>query len=221
MTRDETRRILDQICKLYLIQAKKLTKNEKQSMLDAWADTFEFDRYEDIDNALRAYVRSGKPFIPNPSDILNMIASEDSASADKTYNETDRLFNTLMKISDIIANNKERSSVIDPGGFRWDPELQRNVYYHPETLISTRSFTQYDFAQLPTEIQEYVGDISGLHHIWLEIQSSCVKAKARFETALPGIKAELAKRGDKNNEENKKRLETLFSKTSYRCQTIY
>jgi hypothetical protein len=128
----------------------------------------------------------------------------------------DRLFNTLVNIADKLANNKERTSIIDPGGIRWSDEYQKKIYMHAETVISTTSFTQYDFKQLPYEIQEYVEDIEGLRNIWPEIQSSRVMAKKRFEMALPEIRAEYARRNDKNSAENRARLEALFAKMNDR-----
>jgi hypothetical protein len=56
-------------------------------------------------------------------------------------------------------------------------------------VISTTSFTQYDFKQLPEEIQEYVEDIEGLKAIWPEIASSRELARRRFQNALPELRA--------------------------------
>jgi hypothetical protein len=81
---------------------------------------------------------------------------------------------------------------VDPGGFRWSDEHQRKIYAHAETVVSTTSYTQYDFKQLPEEIQEYVEDIEGLKSIWREIASSREMARKRFQAALPDIKARLS-----------------------------
>ena len=82
-------------------------------------------------------------------------------------------------------------SIIDIGGKRYSDEYQRKIYVHPETIVSTTSFTQYDFKQLPEELQEYVEDIEGLRAIWPEIESSREMARRRFQMALPEIKARL------------------------------
>lgn len=216
MTREETIRILDRICRLYITQAKKLTESEKASMIDTWTEMFGFDTYESVNEALSSYVRSGKPYMPQPSDIMNIIVAEENIPSGQSYSEVDRLFNKLVNIADILANNKERTSIIDPGGIRWSDEYQKKIYMHAETIVSTTSYTQYDFKQLPYEIQEYVEDIEGLKAIWPEIQSSRVMAKKRFEMALPEIKAEIARRNDKNSAENKARLEMLFAKMNDR-----
>jgi len=216
MTRDETKRILDRVSKLYMTQAKKLSGEEKKAILDTWTDTFEFDSYERVNEAINTYVKMGKPFFPQPSDIMNIIVAEENIPSGQTYSEADRLFNTLVNIADTLANGKERISIIDPGGPRWSDEYQKKIYMHAETVVSTTSFTQYDFKQLPYEIQEYVEDIEGLKAIWPEIESSREMARKRFKMALPEIQAEIARRNDKNSAENKARLEALFAKMNDR-----
>lgn len=216
MTRDETKRILDRVSKLYMTQAKKFSSGEKKAMLDAWAETFSFDSYEHVNEAVNTYVKMGKPFFPQPSDIMNVIVAEENIPKGQSYSEVDTLFNKLVSIADILANNKERISIIDLGGFRWSDEYQREICCPAETIVSTKSYTQYDFKQLPEEIQEYVEDIEGLRNIWPEIQSSRVMAKKRFEMALPEIKKDIARRNDRNSQENKARLEAIFAKTNSR-----
>lgn len=216
MTRQDTIRIIEKVCRLYITQAKKMSDSEKIAMVDSWQETFRSDSYDDVDRAVSQYVRKGNAFIPLPGDIIRELTAVTKASGNKPYTETDVLFGKLVKIADILANNKERTSIVDPGGFRWDEELQRKVYYHPDTIVSTSSFTQYDFKQLPREIQEYVEDIEGLKAIWPEIESSREMARKRFEMQLPEIKAELARRDDKNIDEHKKRLEKLFAKMNDR-----
>lgn len=218
MTRQDTKRILERICRLYIIQAKKLSREEISAMVDSWEETFKSDSYDDVDNAVSLYIRGGKPFMPNTADIINIMNAVTSAPSRSSYSEADKLFKRLADMADILANNKERRSIVDPGGYRWNEELQRDVYHHPEVLISTKSFTQYDFAQLPIEIQEYVEDIEGLRSIWREIQSNRSMAKRRFEMQLPQIKEEIAKRNDKNSAENKQHLEVLFRKMENRLR---
>lgn len=216
MTRQDTIRIIEKVCRLYITQAKKMSDSEKIAMVDSWQETFRSDSYDDVDRAVSQYVRKGNAFIPLPGDIIKELTAVTKASGNKPYTETDKLFVKLVRIADTLANNKERTSIVDPGGFRWNEELQRKVYYHPDTIVSTSSFTQYDFKQLPREIQEYVEDIEGLRSIWPEIESSREMARRRFEMQLPEIKAELARRDDKNIKEHKERLEKLFTKMNDR-----
>lgn len=193
MTRDDTKRILDKICRLYITQAKKMTTEDMVMMLDSWEETFSSDSYDDIERAVNAYVRKGNAFIPLPGDIIKELTAivRTTGSSGKSYTEADKLFATLVNIADVLANNKERISITDPGGFRWSDEYQRKIYAHAETVVSTTSYTQYDFKQLPEEIQEYVEDIEGLKAIWPEIASSREMARRRFQSALPEIKARL------------------------------
>lgn len=193
MTRDDTKRILDKICRLYITQAKKMSTDEMVMMLDSWEETFRSDSYDDIERAVNAYVRKGNAFIPLPGDIIKELTAivRTTGSSGKGYTEADKLFATLVNIADVLANNKERISITDPGGIRWSDEHQRKIYAHAETVVSTTSYTQYDFKQLPEEIQEYVEDIEGLKSIWPEIASSREMARRRFQSALPEIKARL------------------------------
>ena len=193
MTRDDTKRILDKICRLYITQAKKMSTDEMVMMLDSWEETFRSDSYDDVERAVNAYVRKGNAFIPLPGDIIKELTAivRTTGGSGKGYTEADKLFATLVNIADVLANNKERISITDPGGIRWSDEHQRKIYAHAETVVSTTSYTQYDFKQLPEEIQEYVEDIEGLKAIWPEIASSREMARRRFQSALPEIKARL------------------------------
>lgn len=194
MTRQDTKRILERICRLYITQAKKMSADERASMLDSWQETFRSDSYDDVERAVNAYVRKGNAFIPLPGDIIKELTAVSKTTSSKTFTETDKLFTKLVNIADVLANDKERISIIDPGGFRWSDEYQRKIYCHAETVLSTKSFTQYDFKQLPEEIQEYVEDIEGLRTIWPEIESSREMAKRRFQLALPEIKTRIESR---------------------------
>lgn len=193
MTRQETIRIIEKVLRLYITQAKKMSDSEKVAMVDSWEETFRSDSYDDIERAINAYVRKGNAFIPLPGDIIKELTAiaRTTGSSGKSYTETDVLFGKLVNIADVLANNKERISITDPGGFRWSDEYQRKIYMHAETVVSTTSYTQYDFKQLPEEIQEYVEDIEGLKSIWPEIASSREMARKRFQAALPDIKARL------------------------------
>ena len=192
MTREDTKKILDKVCRLYITQTKKLSQDELVMMVDSWEETFRSDSYDDVERAVNAYVRKGNAFIPLPGDIIKeLTAIVKVTGGNRNYTEADKLFVKLVKIADILANNKERISITDPGGFRWSDEHQRKIYAHAETVVSTTSYTQYDFKQLPDELQEYVEDIEGLKSIWPEIASSREMARKRFQSALPEIKARL------------------------------
>lgn len=193
MTREDTKKILDKVCRLYITQAKKMSNEELLMMVDSWEETFRSDSYDDVERAVNAYVRKGNAFIPLPGDIIReLTVITNNASGGKTYTEADALFGKLVRIADVLANNKERISIVDIGGKRYSDEYKRKIYVHPETIVSTTSFTQYDFKQLPEELQEYVEDIEGLRAIWPEIESSREMARRRFQMALPEIKARLS-----------------------------
>lgn len=210
MTRQDTIRIIEKICRLYITQAKKMSDSEKIAMVDSWHDTFKSDSYEAVENALSQYVRKGNAFIPLPGDIIRELTALEKTEGPRNFTETDKLFRQLVNLADTLANNKERTSLVDPGGFRWNDEYQKKIYMHPESVVSTTSFTQYDFKQLPDEIQEYVEDIEGLRRIWHEIESSREMARRRFEKALPGIKAELAEREARLIQENMERKKAMM-----------
>lgn len=205
MTRQDTIRIIEKVCRLYITQAKKMSDSEKIAMVDTWHETFKSDSYDQVERAVNNYVKSGNAFMPLPGDIIRELTALDKTQGGRPYTEVDKLFKRLVDVADMLANDKERISVTDPGGFRWSEEHQRKVYYHAETVLSTKSYTQYDFKQLPAEIQEYVEDIEGLKSIWPEIESSRELARRRFEQALPEIKAELKRREEKLIKENEGR----------------
>lgn len=191
MTKDDTIRLLEKVCRLYITQAKKMSPQEKAAMIDTWHETFISDSYDQVDRAFGNYVKSGNAFMPLPGDIIKELTALDRAQGSSSYTEVDRLFRKLVEAADMLANDKERISITDPGGFRWNDELKRTTYFHAETVVSNTAYTQYDFAQLPDEIQEYVEDIEGLKSIWREIESSRELAKRRFEAALPDIRRRL------------------------------
>lgn len=209
MTREDTRKVLDRVCRLYITQAKKFSPTEKKMMLDTWQETFKHDSYDRVNDAISRYVGNGNIFMPTVTDIVRELTAVEKSQSGRVFTETDTLFAKLVKIADILANNKEHQSIIDPGGFRWSDKYQKKIYMHPEVLVSTTSYTQYDFMQLPKEIQEYVEDIEGLRRMWSEIESSRELARRRFEAALPGIKAEIAKREEQLIKENLERKRAM------------
>jgi len=209
MTRDETKKILERICRLYVTQARKLTTEQRSLMIKTWSDEFVDEEYSRVDEAVSAYMRQGKPFMPEVADIINMLNAQHQGPRDSASGEGDRLFDMMARMSEVLAKGLRRTSIVDPGGFRWDAERKRNVYHHAEVVINNRSYTQYDFAQLPEEIQEYVEDIDGLRAIWKEIDSNRNMARARFVSQLPEIKAEIRARHERNRLEHMKRLEEM------------
>ena len=183
MTRDETKTILNRVFGLYITQSRNLSGNEKAIMLNAWADTFNSDSYEDVNRAVSIYAKSGKPYMPNPADIAQeLIAMEDT--------EANRLFNRLSRAAEMAANPIEHVVIDDLGGFRWNEALGKKTYFHPETHITT-DYTQSDFADLPQELQMYAEDVEGLKRLWEEIQSNWMLARQRFVDRLPDIRRRL------------------------------
>lgn len=183
MTREEAKLILNRIFKLYITQSRRFSNNEKRDMLNTWAEEFKNDEYEDVNKAVSLYSKSGKPFMPNVPDIQQeLIGMEDT--------EGNKLFNRLVRAAEMAANPTEHIVVDDLGGFRWNEDLHRNVYYHAETHVTTE-YTQTDFADLPQELQEYAEDIDGLQHLWKEIESNRLYARQRFLDRLPEIRRRL------------------------------
>lgn len=209
MTRDETKKILERVCRLYVTQARKLTAEQRVIMIDTWADEFTDESCSAVDDAVSAYMRQGKPFMPEVADIVNMLNARSHTPRETANGEGDKLFDMMARMSEVLAKGLRRTSIVDPGGFRWDAERQRNVYHHAEVVINDHSYTQYDFAQLPEEIQEYVEDIDGLRSLWREIENNRNMARARFVTRLPAIKAEIRRTHERNRLEHMKRLEEL------------
>lgn len=183
MTRDEAKTILDRIFRLYITQSKNLSASDRRRMLDTWAEEFANESYDDVNRAVSAYSKGGKPFMPNPPDIIQVLISMEDT-------EGNRLFSRLARAAEMAANPTEHIVIDDLGGFRWNEELQRKVYYHAESHV-TMDYTQADFAELPREIQEYAQDIDGLKHLWREIESNRIYARQRFIDRLPGIRRRL------------------------------
>lgn len=180
MTREETKTILNRVFGLYMMQSKNLTNTEKSAMLGAWSDTFASDTYEDVSRAVSRYAKSGRPFLPNPSDIVQELSNMEDTDAS-------RLFNALEKAAEMAANHVEHIAIDDLGGLRWSEEYKRQVYFPVEAHYST-DYTQSDFAALPIEVQEYAEDIEGLKHLHREISSNRTFARRRFVDRLPEIR---------------------------------
>ena len=73
MTKEDTIRLLEKICRLYITQAKKMTESEKAAMIDTWHETFKSDSFDQVDRAFGNYVKKGNAFMPLPGDIIKSI----------------------------------------------------------------------------------------------------------------------------------------------------
>lgn len=184
MTKKETGTVIDRLNRLYLLQMKKLSKADITAMIETWADVFKDTPYQTVIRAVNLYANSGKAFLPNPPDIINEIMRMDEGSEGG-------LFRQLCDAVQMVTQPEKRIVIDDLGGYRWDEELQREVYYHPECHYTT-TYTQADFSALPLEIQAYAEDIQGLRALDREIQSDYMRAKRRFIDALPYIRSRLA-----------------------------
>lgn len=183
VTKEDAKIIVYRICKLYFTQAKRMSIKDKADMLETWADVFKNESFEDVNRAISQYAKSGKPFMPNPPDIIQeLIAMEDTVD--------NRLFIRLEHAADMAANPIDHIVVDDFGGYRWSEEHNRKVYFHPEAHV-TMDYTQDDFSELPMELQEYAEDIDGLRAIHAEIVSNRILARMRFVDRLPEIRRRL------------------------------
>ena len=64
MTKDDTIRLLEKVCRLYITQAKKMTSQEKAAMINTWYETFKSDSFDQVDRAFGNYVKKGNAFMP-------------------------------------------------------------------------------------------------------------------------------------------------------------
>lgn len=184
MTKDQAMKIVGRIKHLYSTQARKYTAADWQQMVDTWYEQFKGEDYETVNAALTMYTNRGKQFMPDVADIIR----ETLNIEEPEYN---KLFARLKKECEIVANGIEHIVIDDLGGLRWNDELKREVYYHPETH-KTEVYTQSDFANLPKEIQIYAEDIEGLKALHREIASNEQFARRRFIDRMPYIKQEVA-----------------------------
>lgn len=183
MNRKETAAIMDRLSRLYMIQMKKLSREEKASMLETWAEQFKDDPYQTVLDAVNIYANKGKAFLPGPPDIVAEILRLEER---KDY----KLFDQLESAAKAATSGEPRIVVVDPGGCRWSEEHQRMVYFHPECRYTT-SYTVANFATLPLIIQAYAEDIEGLKAIKKEIDSNRSYARKRFIDALPYLRKNL------------------------------
>ena len=81
MTRNEAAAIIDRLGRLYMLQMRKMSREDKRSMIDVWADTFKDTSYDTVLKAVNLYANTGKAFLPNPPDIINEILRMDAGEA--------------------------------------------------------------------------------------------------------------------------------------------
>ena len=183
MTRKEAGAVIDRLSRLYMLQMKKLSRADITMMVDTWAEVFKDTPYQTVISAVNIYAGKGKAFMPGPPDIIAEILIMDERKDFK-------LFDELAEAVDTAVSGKKRIVEVDPGGYRWSEEHQREIYYHPEYKWTT-AYTAGDFSALPMIIQEYAEDIEGLRALDNEIKSDPVKARRRFLNALPYIRNKL------------------------------
>lgn len=183
MTRKETGLIMDRLNRLYMLQMKRLTNDDKHLMLNTWAEVFKDTPYQTVLTAVGVYANKGKAFLPGPPDIIAEILRLEEK-------EDYKIFDQLVNATNAAAGETKRVVIVDPGGLWYEEEYDRVVYHHPECVWST-NYTAADFSQLPVLIQMYAEDIDGLKALGKEIQSDPVKARRRFMDALPYLRAKI------------------------------
>jgi len=186
MTRKETGAIIDKLSRLYMLQMRRLSKSEIAIMVDTWADQFKDTPYATVNRAVDLYAQQGKAFLPGVPDIINEILRLEEVSDSKLYTK-------LIEAARMAAEPEERLIMVDPGGFRWSEEHQREIWVHAECKY-VRNYTLIEFSSLPMEIQIYAEDIEGLKSLHKEILTDLVKARTRFLNALPYIRNEMEAR---------------------------
>ena len=184
MTRSEAAVLVDKIRRLYITQFHRYTPADINSMVEVWADTFKDHSLEEVMRAVNVYADRGKPFVPNPPDIINELIHLDEYGDHK-------LFNQLRRAAELASEGGEHITIVDHGGIYRDPSSPTGYSYRVPEAKVTYKFTQADFSELPLEIQMYVGDVDSLKKIHSEIESSPVMARRRFTESIPYIKAKL------------------------------
>lgn len=186
MTRKEAGAVIDRLSRLYMLQMKKLSREDIAMMVDTWADVFKDMPFQTVMSAVNIYAGKGKAFMPGPPDITAEILKMEERKDFTLYNE-------LVQAAQTAVSGENHIVEVDPGGYRWSEEYQREVYYHPEYKWTT-AYTAGDFSALPVIIQEYAEDIDGLRALNKEIQSDPIRARRRFLEALPYIRNRLEAR---------------------------
>ena len=184
MTKSEAGIIIRKIRNLYISQMSKYDRNQLEAMIETWQDTFKDHTLEEVLRAVNVYANRGKPFAPNPPDIINeLIQLEDFGD--------NKLFNRLREAARICAEGEEHIVLDDLGGIVRDEDTPCGFRIIVAESHVSRSFTQADFANLPRIIQEYAEDVDGLLGIYHEIESNPAMARRRFAEHVPYIRAAL------------------------------
>ncbi len=186
MTRKETGAIIDKLSRLYLLQMKRLTKQDIAIMIDTWAENFRDTPYDTVARAVNLYAQQGKAFLPGVPDIINEILRLEETTDTSLYSK-------LVEAARMAVEPEERLIMVDPGGFRWSEEHQREIWVHAECKY-VHNYTLIEFSSLPMEIQIYAEDIEGLRNLHKEIMTDYIKARTRFLNALPYIRNEMEAR---------------------------
>lgn len=184
MTRQEAGVVINKIRNLYITQFGKYSKWEIDAMINTWTDTFKEESLDDVLRAVNVYANQGKPFAPNPPDIINELIRLEEHGDNK-------LFNRLREAARIAAEGEEHIVLDDLGGLVRDESSPSGFRVIVSEAHVSRAYTQADFANLPRIIQEYAEDISGLLGIYHEIESNPAMARKRFAEAVPYIRANL------------------------------
>lgn len=184
MTKSEAGIVIRKIRNLYISQMSKYDKWQLEAMIETWRETFKDHTLEEVLRAVNVYANRGKPFAPNPPDIINeLIQLED-------YGDN-KLFNRLREAARICAEGEEHIVLDDLGGIVRDEDSPTGYRTIVAEAHVSRSYTQADFANLPRIIQDYAEDVDGLIAIYHEIESNPAMARRRFADRVPYIKAAL------------------------------
>lgn len=184
MTKSEAGIVIRKIRNLYISQMAKYDKWQLEAMIETWRETFAEHSLEEVLKAVNVYASRGKPFAPNPPDIINELIQLEEYGDNK-------LFNRLREAARVCAEGEEHVVLDDLGGIVKDESSPTGYRVIPAEAHVSQSYTQADFANLPRIIQEYAEDVDGLTAIYHEIQSSPAMARRRFAERVPYIKAAL------------------------------
>lgn len=184
MTKSEAGIVIRKIRNLYISQMSKYDKWQLEAMIETWRETFKDNTLDEVLRAVNVYANRGKPFAPNPPDIINeLIQLEDFGD--------NKLFNRLREAARICAEGEEHIVLDDLGGIVRDEDSPTGYRTIVAQAHISRAYTQADFANLPRIIQEYAEDVNGLLAIYHEIESNPAMARRRFSERVPYIKAAL------------------------------
>lgn len=184
MTKSDAGVVIRKIRNLYISQMSKYTDWQLEAMVETWRDTFKDHTLDEVLRAVNVYANRGRPFAPNPPDIINELIQLEEFGDNK-------LFNRLREAARIAAEGEEHIVIDDFGGLVRDEDSPSGYRHIVAEAHVSRAYTQADFANLPRIIQEYAEDVPGLVGIHNEIESNPAMARRRFADRVPYIKASL------------------------------